>query len=154
MGGIVKDARDRALLLVGFSGGVRRSELVGLDRADIEHVRQGMIVKLRRSKTDQLGQGRKIGVPNGRTRWCPVATLDAWLARSGMEDGPLFRGVDRHEHVSDQRLSGEAVAIIVRERLAAAGYNPAGYSGHSLRAGFATSAAQAGVPTLKRCASS
>ena len=77
MGDSLKDARDRALLLIGFAGGFRRSELVGLDVGDIEHRRQGIVVTIRRSKTDQEGAGRKIGIPHGRTRWCPVAALDA-----------------------------------------------------------------------------
>lgn len=144
-----KDARDRALLLIGFAGGFRRSELVGLDVEDIEHVRQGIVITLRRSKTDQFGAGRKIAIPFGRTRWCPVSALDHWLTLSAIDTGPLFRPVNRHGHVLNQRLSGEAVAIIVRERVAAAGIDPSGYSGHSLRAGFATSAAMAGASTWK-----
>lgn len=130
-------------------GGVRRSELVGLDHADIGTVREGLIVTLRRSKTDQEAAGRKIGIPYGRTRHCPVTALEAWLALSDVTSGPLFRQVDRHSRIHPERLSGEAVSIIIRERLATAGIAPAGYSGHSLRAGFATSAAQAGVSTTK-----
>ena len=99
MGGGVKDARDRALLLLGFAGGFRRSELVGLDCADIEHVRQGIVITLRRSKTDQDGEGRKIGIPFGRTKWCPVTALDRWLEAAGIKDGAIFRRVDRHGHV-------------------------------------------------------
>jgi len=149
LGGSAKEARDRALLLIGFAGGFRRSELVGQNRADIEHVRQGLVITLRFSKTDQEGAGRKIGIPHGRTRHCPVTALDAWLALSGISDGPIFRPVDRHGHISPERLSGEAVSLVIRERVAAAGIDPTGFSGHSLRAGFATSAAQAGVSTLK-----
>jgi integrase len=149
MGNGMRDIRDRALLLLGFAGGFRRSELVGLDCADIEHVRQGLIITLRRSKTDQERTGRKIGVPYGRTRYCPVNALTEWLGRSGITDGAVFRPVDRHGHVHPQRLSGEAVSLAVKDRVEAAGINPAGYSGHCLRAGFATSAAQVGVPTWK-----
>ena len=149
LGGTPKEARDRALLLIGFAGGFRRSELVGLDRADVEHVRQGLVVTLRFSKTDQEGAGRRVGIPHGRTRHCPVTALDAWLAVSGISDGPIFRPLDRHGHIHPERLSGEAVSLVLRERVAAAGINPTGFSGHSLRAGFATSAAQAGVSTLK-----
>jgi integrase len=145
----LKDIRDRALLLIGFAGALRRSELVGLDVGDIEHVRQGVVLHLRKSKTDQDGRGRKIGIPHGRTRWCPVASLDAWFATSGINEGAVFRPVDRHGRVHDIRLSGEAIALVVRERVAAAGLDPAQYSGHSLRAGLATSAAQAGVPTWR-----
>ena len=129
----LKDIRDRALLLIGFAGGFRRAELVTLGCADIEHVRQGIVITLRRSKTDQEGVGRKIGIPLGRTRWCPVAALDRWLAAAGIEAGPVFRRVDRHGRASDESLSPEAVSLVVRERVAAAGFDPSGYSGHSLR---------------------
>jgi integrase len=145
----MKDVRDRALLLVGFAGGFRRSEIVGLNRDDVERARHGLIVTLRRSKTDQEGAGRKGGIPFGRTRHCPVLTLDRWLASSRIETGPVFRPVDRHGRVASERLSGEAVSLIVKKRVAAAGIDPTGFSGHSLRAGFATSAVQAGVSTLK-----
>jgi integrase len=149
MGEGVKDARDRALLLIGFAGGFRRSELVGLDFADVERVRQGMVILLRHSKTDQEGAGRKVGLPFGRTRHCPILALEGWLAVSGIDDGPIFRPVDRHGHVAAERLSGEAVSLVIKERAATAGIDPTGFSGHSLRAGFATSAVQAGVSTLK-----
>jgi len=149
MGDGVKGARDRALLLIGFAGGFRRSELVGLDCADIERVRQGLIITLRRSKTDQEGAGRKVGLPFGRTRHCPILALDRWLTVAGIDEGPIFRPVDRHGHVAAERLCGEAVSLVVKERVAAAGIDPTCFSGHSLRAGFATSAAQAGVPSFK-----
>jgi integrase len=149
MGDSLKDVRDRALLLLGFAGGFRRSELVGLDVADIEIVRQGIIITLRHSKTDQDGAGRKIGIPHGRTQHCPVAAATAWLERSEITQGAVFCPVTRYGHLQPVRLSGDAVSEVIRERLAAIGIDPEGYSGHSLRAGFATSAAQAGVSTLK-----
>lgn len=148
MGDSTKDVRDKVLLLLGFAGAFRRSELVGLDVADIKHVRQGIIVTLRRSKTDQTGAGYKVGIPFGRSRWCPVRHLADWLDHAKIEGGPIFRGINRHGHVADQRLSGEAVSIIVKERAGAAGFDPDAYSGHSLRAGLATSAVIAGVSTL------
>ncbi len=148
MGDDPKSIRDRALLLLGFAGAFRRSELVGLEVADIERVRQGIVVLLRRSKVDQEGRGRKIGIPYGRTRWCPVRSLDDWNGRAGIDSGPIFRPVDRHGKVANQRLSGEAVSIIVKERAKAAGFDPEIYSGHSLRAGLVTSAVIAGVSTL------
>jgi integrase len=149
VGDAIKDVRDRALLLVGFAGGFRRSELVALNCEDLEHVRQGIVVHLRRSKTDQAGEGRKIGIPHGRTRHCPVKALAEWLSRSKIDAGPLFRSLNRHGHLLPARLSGEAVSILIKERAAAAGFDPNRYSGHSLRAGFATSASQAGVPAWK-----
>lgn len=149
LGDDVRAARDRALLLIGFAGGFRRSEVVGLNVEDVEIVRQGLVISLRRSKTDQEGNGRKIGIPLGRTHWCPVAALSRWLDLAGIAWGPIFRPVDRHGLVGAARISGEAVCIIVRARVASAGIDPAGYSGHSLRAGFATSATQAGISTIK-----
>jgi integrase len=149
MGDSLKDVRDRALLLVGFAGGFRRSEFVAINCTDIESVRQGVVIHVRRSKTDQEGVGRKIGIPHGRTRWCPVAALNDWLERAGIEDGPVFRPVDRHGRVQGQRLSGEAVSLVVKERVAAIGLEPNEFSGHSLRAGLATSAAAAGVSSWK-----
>jgi integrase len=142
MGGGLRETRDHALLLFGFAGGFRRSELVGLDHSDIERVRQGVIVHLRRSKTDQEGAGRKIGVPYGRTQHCPVLALERWLEISGIKTGPIFCPVDKHGHIASSRLTGDAVSVILKERVAGAGFDPTGYSGHSLRAGFATSASQ------------
>jgi integrase len=149
MGDRFKDLRDGALLLIGFAGGLRRSELVAIDLSDFEQVREGIILTIRRSKTDQDGVGRKIGIPFGRTIHCPVRALENWLSAARIEDGPVFRPVDRHGRVSASRLSGEAVSLILRDRMAAAGFDPTGYSGHSLRAGFATSATRAGVSTFK-----
>jgi integrase len=122
---------------------------VGLNYDDVERVRQGLVVTLRRSKTDQEGAGRKVGIPFGRTRHCPVLALDGWLTVSGIEAGPIFRPVDRHRRIGAARLSGEGVSLVVKESAAAAGIDPTGFSGHSLRAGFATSAVQAGVSILK-----
>jgi integrase len=148
MGDRMKDLRDKALLLIGFAGGFRRSELVAINCDDVVRIRQGMILAIRRSKTDPEGVGRRIGIPFGRTIHCPVAALEKWLSAARIEDGPVFRTVDRHGRISG-RLSGEAVSLIVRERMATAGLIAKGYSGHSLRAGFATSATRAGVSTFK-----
>lgn len=146
----LKALRDRALLLIGFAGGFRRSELVGLDVTDIEHVRQGIVVNLRRSKTDQEGRGRKIGIPFARGRHCPVRALEAWVKASDFESGAIFRPVSRHGHIDlGQRLSTEAVAIVVKEAVAKIGHDPEQFSGHSLRAGLVTSAAMAGIPLWK-----
>ena len=144
MGDRPKDLRDRALLLIGFTGGLRRSELIAIDLIDFERLREGIILTIRRSKTDQDGVGRKIG----RTIHCPVRALENWLSAARIEDGPVFRRADRHGRVSG-RLSGEAVSLIIRSRIAAARFELTGYSGHSLRAGFATSATRAGVSTFK-----
>lgn len=140
------DVRDRALLLLGFAGAFRRSEVVSLDVDDVRDVTEGLRVMLRRSKGDQEGEGAEIGIPYGSNpQTCPVRALRAWLDAAGITDGPIFRPVDRHGHLSVQRLSGKAVARMVKRRVAAAGFDPAVYSGHSLRAGLATAAASAGV---------
>ena len=137
--------RDRAMLLIGFAGAFRRSELVGLDAEDIEETDDGLVVHLRRSKTDQEGAGRKVGIPFGSDpATCPVRALRAWLEASGIAEGPLFRPVNRHGQVGERRLSDKAVALVVKRAAAAAGYDPARFSGHSLRAGLATAAAAAG----------
>ena len=149
LGDSLRDQRDRALLLLGFAGGFRRSELVSLEHDDIETARQGIVVTLRRAKTDQEGVGRKIGISHGRTRHCPVMAIERWITVVGIESGPLFRPITRHGHLAETSLSGDAVSAILRERIEAAGIDPEGYSSHSLRAGFATSAAKAGVSTSK-----
>ncbi len=138
--------RDRALLLVGFAGAFRRSELVGLTRTDVQFTSDGLTIRLRRSKTDQEGAGRVVGIPYGSHReTCPVRSLQAWLEASGIEDGALFRAINRHGHIQPGQLSDKAVALIVKRWAEAAGLDAAQYAGHSLRAGLATAAAQAGV---------
>jgi integrase len=137
--------RDRALLLVGFAGAFRRSELVGLDRPDLEFTQEGLTVTLRRSKSDQDGQGRKVGIPYGSNpETCPIRAVQAWLEAAAISEGPVFRGVSRHGKVQG-RLSGYAVALIVKRYAAAGGLDPARYAGHSLRAGLATAAAIGGA---------
>jgi len=149
LGDDIRACRDRALLLIGWAGGFRSSELVGLDLTDVEEVREGLILNLRRSKTDQMGHGRKIGIPLGRTRHCPVTALGRWQNALGRSEGPIFLPVNRHSHVPLGRLRADAVSHILRNRLKGAGIVPEGYSGHSLRAGLATSAIKARVPTYK-----
>jgi site-specific recombinase XerD len=137
--------RDRALLLLGFAGGFRRSELVGLDVEHIASVPEGIVVTLTRSKTDQEGQGRKLGIRFGNNPdTCPVRALRAWLEEASIDSGPLFRSVSRHGTTGSRRLSGKSVAFIVKRSVEIAGYDPKEFSGHSLRAGLATSAARAG----------
>lgn len=138
--------RDRALLLLGFAGGFRRSELVSLDIDDLQFIREGLVVNLRKSKTDQESAGRRIGIPYGSCcESCPVRSLQAWLEESGINEGPLFRSVNRHGNLQEGRLSDKAVALIVKRCAESAGLDATKYSGHSLRAGMATSAAAAGV---------
>lgn len=138
--------RDRALLLVGFAGALRRSELVGFNVEDVKFEQAGMVLTIRRSKTDQEGQGQQIAIPYGRhATTCPVRALQAWLEAAGIASGPIFRAVNRHGHVAAGRLSDKAVALVVKRAALAAGLDPANYAGHSLRSGMATSAARAGA---------
>lgn len=140
------DDRDRALLTVGFAGAMRRSEIVGLDVQDLEFTDEGLLVTIRRSKTDQVGVGRTVGLPFASDpKICPVRSAGAWISRVSIESGPVFRPVDRRGQASAQRLSGKAVWRIVRQRVAAAGLDPSEFGAHSLRSGLATSAARAGA---------
>jgi integrase len=136
--------RDRALLLIGFTGAFRRSELVGLDVDDLEVTPDGLKVTLRHSKTDQESAGRKVGIPYGSTNEvCPVYALQAWLEAAEITEGPVFRAVDRHWAVSGARLSAPVVAIVVKRYAKSIGIPAALVAGHSLRAGLVTSAAKA-----------
>jgi len=138
--------RDRAIILLGFASAFRRSELVALDVADCIFSRDGLTVTLRRSKTDQDGQGRKIGIPYASNpETCPVRVIQGWLEHSGIADGPLFRSITRHGRIRDRRLSDIDVARIVKKLAERAGLDAAKYAGHSLRAGHATSAAIGGA---------
>lgn len=138
--------RDRALLLVGFAGGLRRSELVGLDVPDLVFTTEGVTARLRRSKTDQEGEGRRVGLPLGRCNdTCPSVALRAWLAAAGIDEGPVFRAVSRGGRVGHQRLTGQSVGLVVKRAAEKAGLDPVALGGHSLRAGLATSAAANGA---------
>jgi site-specific recombinase XerD len=157
--GTLADLRDRALLTMGWWGAFRRSELVALTCEDITRCTDGLTVQLRRSKNDQEGHGQAKGVPYAREpKLCAVRALDAWLAGASITTGPLFRSVDQAGRVSDRALCDRSVADIVKRTAGRAGLDPARVAGHSLRAGFATTAAKAGRSldaimrqTLHRC---
>lgn len=136
--------RDRALLLLGFAGALRRSEIVALNIGDLTFVPEGLRLVVRRSKTDQEGAGETIGVVRTGSATCPVNALQMWLAMAAITDGRLFRRVDRHGNCG-AALTDQSVALILKKRAALAGLDAAVFSGHSLRAGLATSAAQHGV---------
>jgi len=140
--------RDRALLLLGFAGAFRRSELVGLQVADLTDAEGGIRVLIRHSKTDQEGQGQEIAIPHGHTLR-PVAAVRAWLAAAGITEGPIFRPVLKGSRIQPEGLSDRSVADIVKKHAARAGLDPAEYAGHSLRDGYLTSAAEAGANVLK-----
>lgn len=143
----LRGSRDRALLLVGFAGAFRRSELVGLRVEDLTFTDAGVLVKLRRSKTDPEGEGREVGLPYGRqSETCPVRALRNWLAAAGIEQGWIFRRLDPNtRRILDQPLSGYWVARTVQAAVSAAGGDPTLYAGHSLRSGLATAAAEHGA---------
>jgi site-specific recombinase XerD len=138
--------RDRALILLGFAGAFRRSELVGLDVEDCTFGKDGLTVTLRRSKTDQEGVGRKVGIPYGSNpETCPARTVQAWLEQGAIAEGPVFRSINRHGQIQPRRLAGIDVARVVKKLALRAGLDAAKYAGHSLRAGHATSAAIGGA---------
>ena len=136
--------RDRALLLVGFAGAFRRSELAALDVGDLAFRAEGLVVTVRRSKTDQEGQGAEVAIAFGASpSTCPVRAVRAWLEAGAVREGAAFRAVDRHGNVGE-RLAGAEVARIVKRAAARAGLDASRFSGHSLRAGLATTAAAQG----------
>ena len=144
-----KGVRDRALLLVGFGAALRRSELVSLKVADVRFAPEGLVLRIRRSKTDQEGTGRDIGVPYARSRACPVNALRAWLERSGIASGPVFRGVAKGGRIQDTGMTAQSVGLVVKHYVARVGLDPERFSGHSLRAGLITSAVKLGVSSHK-----
>jgi integrase len=146
LGNSIRDIRDRALLLIGFAGAFRRSELSAIQCNWVTRTKHGISIRLPRCKTDQESRGRNLAIPFLCGSICPVAALDAWLEVSGITDGPLFRRVSKSGGVFLNGLSTSAVATIVKQRAAQVGLDPTCLSGHSLRAGFATSAAVAGLP--------
>jgi len=145
----LRDHRDRALIALGMAAALRRSELVALLIEDLYAVKEGLRVTIRRSNTDQDGAGQVIAVPNGK-RLRPVSLVDAWLRAAGVADGFVFRRfVSKADHLSDLPMDDAGVALVVKRRAAAAGLPAADYSGHSLRSGFMTAAAQAGASIWK-----
>jgi len=140
--------RDRALLLLGFAGAFRRSELVALDVADITETTTGLLVTIRRSKTDQEGEGVTIAIARGDVA-CPARALREWLDAAGIEAGPIFRPINKAGTVGVQRLTDRSVANIVKVYAELAGFDASLFSGHSLRSGFLTSAAAKGASIFK-----
>jgi len=145
----LRGVRDRALLLAGFAGGFRRSELAALQIEDLEATAEGIVVRLRRSKTDPEGQGRMVALPYGSDpKTCPVHALQAWMEAAGLTAGPLFRAIDRRGAVSKRGFNPDSIGYLVKHAAAGAGFETADYAGHSLRAGLATQAAMNGAGEL------
>ena len=148
LGPSLADVRDRALLLIGFAGALRRSELVAIDVEDVSEDDDGLLLLLKRSKGDQEGEGAIRGLPYGsRPATCPVRAWRAWLEASAVMEGPAFRAVTKHGRLSSTRLSDRAVANMIKRRAAQAGV-AGDFAGHSLRSGFATEGYSQGTPEL------
>ena len=142
----LKKYRDRSIILMGFSGGFRRNEIVSLDYDDLDFVTEGIKINLKRSKTDQFGEGSVKGLPYfENTQYCPVLSLKNWIEISKISSGPLFRRFSKGNKLSENRLTDQTVALLIKKYLNIAGIDSKNYSGHSLRSGFATSAAEAGA---------
>ena len=142
----IKKIRDRSIILIGFSGGFRRNELVSLNYEDLYFVQEGLKISLKRSKTDQFGHGYTKALPYfDNSQYCPVVSMSKWIEISKINSGALFRRFIKGSKLSDNRLSDQSVALIIKDYLKIAGIESRNYSGHSLRSGFATSAAESGA---------
>ena len=142
----INQLRDRSIILIGFSGGFRRNELVSLNYDDLEFVSEGLKIILRKSKTDQFGEGSLKGLPYfDNPNYCPVISLQKWLNMSKIKSGPVFRRFIKGSKLSEKRLTDQTVALIIKKYLELAGMDSRNFSGHSLRSGFATSAAESGA---------
>ena len=142
----IKKFRDRSIILIGFSGGFRRNEIVSLDSDDLDFVPEGLKINIKRSKTDQFGEGFTKALPYfDSSKYCPVVSLKNWLDISKITSGPVFRRFVKGSKLSENRLTDQTVAILINQYLNLAGIDSKHYSGHSLRSGFATSAAESGA---------
>ena len=142
----IKKFRDRSIILIGFSGGFRRNEIVSLDYEDLDFVPEGLKINVRRSKTDQFGEGFTKALPYfDNSQFCPVMSLKKWIQISNITSGALFRRFSKGSKLSENRLTDQTVALLIKEYLKLTGIDSNNYSGHSLRSGFATSAAESGA---------
>ena len=142
----IKKLRNKSLILIGFAGGFRRYELISIDYNDLEFVSEGLKIVLRRSKTDQFGEGSVKALPYFDTPdYCPVINLKKWLEISNIKKGPIFRSFSKGSKLTDKRLSDQSVALLLKEHLNLSGIDSSNFSGHSLRSGFATVSAESGA---------
>jgi site-specific recombinase XerD len=142
----IKKFRDRSIIIIGFSGGFRRNEIVSLDCDDLDFVPEGLKINIKRSKTDQFGEGFTKALPYFESsQYCPVVSLKKWIEISRITSGPLFRRLVKGSKLSENRLTDQTVALLIKKYLNLAGVDSKNYSGHSLRSGFATSAAESGA---------
>ena len=142
----IKKARDKSIVLIGFGGGFRRGELISLDHEDLEFVQEGLKITIKKSKTDQFGEGMIKGLPYFENEiYCPVINLKKWLELSKIKSGPIFRRFEKGLSLTNKRLTDQTVVLLIKKYLSLAGVENSNYSGHSLRSGFATAAAESGA---------
>jgi site-specific recombinase XerD len=142
----IKKLRDRSIILIGFAGGFRRNEIVSLDYEDLDFVSEGLKINIRKSKTDQFGEGLVKALPYfNNLQYCPILSLKKWIEVSNIKSGPLFRRFSKGSKLTENRLTDQTVALLIKQYLKLAGIDGKNYSGHSLRSGFATSAAESGA---------
>ena len=142
----IKKLRDKSIILVGFSGGFRRNELVSIDYEDLEFVPEGLKITIRRSKTDQFGEGMTKGLPYfNNDIYCPIRNLKKWLQISNIKSGPIFTRFSKGMSLTNKRLTDQSVVMLIKEYLNLAGIENKNFAGHSLRSGFATVAAASGA---------
>ena len=142
----IKKLRDKSIILLGFGGGFRRNELISIDYEDLEFVSEGLKIVIRRSKTDQFGEGMIKGLPYFTNDfYCPVTNLKKWLEVSKIKSGPIFRRFNKGSLLSSKRLTDQTVVILMKKYLTLAGIENKNFAGHSLRSGFATVAAESGA---------
>ena len=144
--GEIKKARDKSILLIGFGGGFRRTELISINYEDLEFVHEGLKILIKRSKTDQFGEGMTKGLPYfSNTKYCPVHNIKEWLKLSKIKSGPIFRRFAKGNSITNNRLTDQTVVLLIKKYLNLAGIDNSNFSGHSLRSGFATVAADSGA---------
>ena len=142
----IKKLRNRTLILIGFGGGFRRTELISIDYEDLDFVEEGLKITLKRSKTDQFGEGLIKGLPYfTNEKYCPVTSLKNWISLSQIKTGPIFRRFAKGSILTGHRLTDQSVVLIIKNYLKLLGIENQHYSGHSLRSGFATVAAESGA---------
>ena len=142
----IKKLRDKTLILIGFGGGFRRTELVSIDYEDLEFVPDGLKIMIRRSKTDQFGEGMIKGLPYFSNEiYCPIINIKKWLDISKIKSGPIFRRFSKGSILKDKRLTDQSVVLLMKKYLNLAGIENKNFAGHSLRSGFATVAAESGA---------
>ena len=142
----IKKLRDKSIILIGFGGGFRRSELISIDHEDLEFVPEGLKITIKRSKTDQFGEGMIKGLPYFKNEtYCPVNSLKKWIKISKIESGPIFRRFSKGSAITEKRLTDQTVVLLMKKYLNLAGIENKNFSGHSLRSGFATVTAESGA---------